>query len=667
MSKHSVLIPFDSDRYDTLINQTGVSHYLLPSPSVHNASWDAILTSGRDIYMSLCSELTTSEYAKLTHFNRDSNCFETCFYTKTAVFNNDRQIRDSKIHTALSEMEDGRLIMVTHTTDKAPEHPAWLPNAHYSNPWTGYAGSKMFIYDPKDKTERYLGIPVQRETLYGGVYSEITGCYYALGFLKGHLYKINPQTMEVKDYGQIVERASYRLHIAGDQNIYFSSRNGVLLRLNIKEDKVENLNLQLPHDQKTLNLKKGYICFMTNGPDGMLYIATQFTDRIVRFDPKNGTLEELGRYKNTKYYTDGVKGFDHVGAMGFDKLGVLYITVCPIRSDGRENFKMGASLIRWDVLNQKEPEFLGILGSETRAVVTSCSMLMDHVTDEMFIIQTNHGNDAPDILKIDLSAYRDMAHVSGPKCLDPYINPSNNAYEEHDKSIVSTLNAWASNPYYCMSDRVLPIAVWKDLKLDPGSVHIQKVRVENTVHVQLSDGQFAIYTLEGALIEKGVMSELEIFERVASVDGFKLPFTYPGRQYLSTKRDVMNFKTGEKVMVTHDGLLVLEKLDKTYRNYGPVWINAQLTAWLRLNRRDVIYGVAGDRDDFSCVFRFSVDTGIEWLGFLGSESIEHGAFNSPQGGSIAVDSRDKYLVIASNTTLPCVYIYKLGGNYDKNK
>lgn len=661
----SILIPKDSDRYYTLINQTGVFHHLLPSPSAHNASWDAILTKNKELFLSLCSELTTSEYAKLSKFDRQTMMFETCFYTKDTVFNNHRQIRDSKIHTALSEMEDGKLIMVTHTTDKSPEHPAWLPQAFYSNPWTGYAGSQMLIYDPVSQSTQFLGIPVQRETLYGGVYSEVSGCYYALGFLKGHLYKINPKTMEVKDYGQIVERASYRLHIATDNNIYFSSRNGILLKLDVKKDKVVNLGHQLPHDNGTLNLKKGYICFMTNGPDDKLYIATQFSDEITRYNIASNTLESIGRYKKETYYTDVKEGFDHVGAMGFDKLGVLYLVVCPIRNDGREDFKMGSSLVRWDLLNGNEAEFLGILGSESKAIVTSCSLLMDHASDEMFIVQTNHGDDAPDILRIDLSQFREVAHILGPKCKDPLLDPNNKHYVDHNRSIEKTINMWNTNPYYCMNDRVTPIAVWKDLELDPGSVTITSVRIENTIHVELSDGQYAIYTPDGKFVEKGLRQELTIHERVASVDGFKLPFSYPGRQYLSTKRDVMNFKSGEKVMVTHDGLLVVEKTDKTFRNYGPVWINANLGSWLRLNRKDVIYGVAGDKDDFSCVFRFTVESGIEWLGHLGHDSVERGSFNSPRAGSIAVDSKDRHLVIASKTSLPTLYVYKLGAVYDK--
>lgn len=663
----SFLLNKDQQTYDTLINQTGVTHYLLPSPSVHNASWDAILTRKHKLYFSLCSELTTSEYARLVHFSRDTKQFEPCFYTKESVFNNPRHIRDSKIHTSLCEREDGTLIMVTHTTDKSPEHPSWMPHAYYSNPWTGYPGSQMFLYDPETNETRYLGIPVNRETLYGGVYSPETKCYYALGYLKGHLYRINPTTMEVKDYGQIVERASYRLHLACDNNIYFTSRNGMLLRLNTVKDCVENLDIQLPYHEKTKGLKKGYSCYMTTGPDNKIYIATQFIDRIATYDPTSGIYEELGAYKEESEYTNVAQGFDHVGAMAFDKFGVLYLAVCHIRDDGRENFKCPASLIRWDLNAGQKPEFLGILGSVDKAIVTTCSMLMDIERDEMFIVQTNHANDAPDILHVDLKVYRECAHLKGPKCIDPLIDPHNKKYMDHDASITKTFQSWNQNPYYWMHEQVVPIAVWKDLKLNPGQVSIRRVRIENTVHVELSDGQFAIYTLDGQLVENGYMENLDIFERVASVDSFKLSFRYPGRSYLSMKKDIMNLKNGEKVFVTHDGLLVLERNDKSLRNYGPVWVNGPLISWLKLNRKDVIYGVAGDQDDFSVLFRFTIETGIEWLGYLGHESLTYGAFNTPQGGSIAVDSRDKHLVVASKSTLPTLYIYKLGAYYDKHK
>ena len=52
----------DASRKETyqLINQTGVQQCVIPNPTLHNACWDAILSSEGQLYLSLCSELTTS-------------------------------------------------------------------------------------------------------------------------------------------------------------------------------------------------------------------------------------------------------------------------------------------------------------------------------------------------------------------------------------------------------------------------------------------------------------------------------------------------------------------------------------------------------------------------------------------------------------------------------
>ena len=109
---------FRSKEDIVLINQDAVSHYIVEGKSLHNAIWDSYYSKDKNLYLSLCSELTTSEYAQLAKFENDK--LELLFETKSIIFPNNHQIRDSKIHTAIDEMEDGRLIMITHTTDKAP-------------------------------------------------------------------------------------------------------------------------------------------------------------------------------------------------------------------------------------------------------------------------------------------------------------------------------------------------------------------------------------------------------------------------------------------------------------------------------------------------------------------------------------------------------------------
>ena len=48
-----------------MISQKGLKQLILPQPTAHSASWDALLTSDNRLFFSLCSERTTSELAKL--------------------------------------------------------------------------------------------------------------------------------------------------------------------------------------------------------------------------------------------------------------------------------------------------------------------------------------------------------------------------------------------------------------------------------------------------------------------------------------------------------------------------------------------------------------------------------------------------------------------------
>jgi len=154
----------DKDTY-RVMNQTGVRQCVMPSPTTHNASWDGLLGPEGEVYFSLCSELTTSEYARLAVYDPWENRITPLHYTKDFIFPNDRFIRDSKLHTSMAWMNDGRMIMLTHTTDKSPEHPAWMPLAYYHDPWTGYPGSSLLCYDPATGKMENWGIPVHRETL----------------------------------------------------------------------------------------------------------------------------------------------------------------------------------------------------------------------------------------------------------------------------------------------------------------------------------------------------------------------------------------------------------------------------------------------------------------------------------------------------------------------
>ena len=83
-----------------VINQTGVKQAITHEPK-HNACWDSHLTPEGELYFSVCSELTVGEFAKLYHYDFDTNSLRECFYTRDYLLKSDRYIRDSKFHTSI--------------------------------------------------------------------------------------------------------------------------------------------------------------------------------------------------------------------------------------------------------------------------------------------------------------------------------------------------------------------------------------------------------------------------------------------------------------------------------------------------------------------------------------------------------------------------------------
>jgi len=183
-------------------NQTYLKQAIIDEPK-HNACWDANLHKDGTLYFSVCSEHTNHEYAKLYKYEFESNKATECFYTKDFLLKSDRYLRDSKFHTSIHFKPDGKLIMVTHSTDKSPCHPVWLPYSFVSNPWEGFPGGELMEYDPATGKVELLGIPAPRESIYGAVYSPKDDAYYMLGWIRGHLYRYDCKERKCKDLGQV--------------------------------------------------------------------------------------------------------------------------------------------------------------------------------------------------------------------------------------------------------------------------------------------------------------------------------------------------------------------------------------------------------------------------------------------------------------------------------
>ena len=117
---------------------------LFPGYEDWNASWD-IHASGPYIYIPLCTELTSSATARL--FRYDTRTGE-----KKMILDPDEAagidlctgiMPQSKFHTGIRTMKDGRLFMVSHNTAAGRYHPVWALYNLWHDP-TGF-NSHAFI------------------------------------------------------------------------------------------------------------------------------------------------------------------------------------------------------------------------------------------------------------------------------------------------------------------------------------------------------------------------------------------------------------------------------------------------------------------------------------------------------------------------------------------
>lgn len=654
------MIPYYYDANDKntyrLMNQTGVKQCVCLNPTLHNASWDGILGPGGDVYLSLCSEQTTAEYAKLAKYDPEENTITELHYTKDIIFPSDRFVRDSKLHTSMAWMNDGRMITLTHTTDKSPEHPAWMPLPYYNDPWTGYPGSSLLSYDPSTGKMENWGIPVHRETLYGAAYDKINNIYYAIGFLKGHLYGIDLSRRSVRDYGQVAEKASYRLVVGSDDNIYFTTRNGILQRINVRSREVENLHIQLPYEEIE-GRYHAYLSYAASGSDGKLYMAGMHDERLSCYDPATGAFTVLGRYNPAGTFAGNLKTSTYMGCMGFDKNDVLYYLICATRSGG-EDFCPPAALMRWDVLRGGEPEYLGFPGTPEQVTTKSCCMLMDNTRDRMYIIATNHANDGPHVTAVDLAVYRDRAAEAGPIAKDPLVFPDNGRYEEHARSLRASGAILRENPSHFVMGKTVPVQLWKLYDDETiGDSSVASLRWEDGKLIALcGKDSFREFTVdaEGKLLSQAPCAAPRASEAPDCPE--KILPCYPGRQFNRRAALEVTLSGGRRLVATRDGMLAIESGGKAF-SLGIVWPNGPVNAMTVSKDHKKVYGVAGDREDVGIVFSYDDEEGVRCLGHVFGNSYIHGEFNSPWLTSIALDDTGRYLAVGAGGRMGTVYIY----------
>ena len=651
-----------------VINQRAVKQVITDEP-LHNACWDANLSKDGVLYFSVCSEHANHEYAKLYKYDFESNRATQCFYTKDFLLKSDRYLRDSKFHTSISFKPDGKLIMVTHSTDKSPCHPAWLPYSFVSNPFEGFPGGELMEYDPKTGKIELFGIPAPRETIYGGVYSPKDDAYYMLGWMRGHLYRFDCKTRKCEDKGQVSEYRSYRIVVGPDENIYFSTKSGFLMRYNTETQELEDLKSRIYCDkvEKGETIPFTYMGPCITGPDGKLYTTGNYTTILSCYDIEKGEISKVGDLIPADKYIDVDDAHTFIAGMDFDKDGVLWYSTMAFRVMEDEHYKVPSGLFRWDISGGKKPEFLGLFGTPERVQTYTDSFIIDKEKDILYSVSTNHSYGSPDVIAIDLTEFRKDMYEKGPQCTDMLVyapgHPEFHPFAEHWQDIKIKIAKYAPN---FKAKIITPVRLWD--KFSSGDIADAAVKAvqfcdDNSVRGICGDKNQYVFTIkDGNLTSLSEATQ----EDVTEISGQNpkeydnMPY-YPGRQWRRAVTAECEWNDESVIVGTEDGFLAKVRSDNSVYSIGPAVCQGPIRDLCSNKECGVVYGVGGDVEDIGNVFRYTEKNGLEYLGYMCCDVADDnvGVCANYVLSCCDISKDGKYLVVGSCDRLACVYVCEL--------
>ncbi len=385
----------------------------LPNEGGHNAVWDFVRAPDGRFYVSVCGENEKPLTALLYEYYPATGELRLIFDVAKIWIVDARQMPPSKIHTSIDFMPDGRLIMATHNTAPAPGHRQWMFEQHYEHPWEGYPGSILMLVNPDTNAVEIKGIPVPRESIYGGMLGSDPRYYYFLGYMRGHFYRIDLETNEVRDYGKVSEFSSCRLVKDAKGRLYGSSYSGGFWRYDPEKDEIEDLKLRFLPPSGTKHRRQ--FIFALHTPRNTLLLVGNMDGEIIELDPE--TMEATRHGSILPADVPSVNGYG-IGGFAADERFVLYYGLkthdeyCPIR------------LVRWDLLGGGRPENLGLITWSGKDSQYVCEMIFDdngllHMVDVC-------GEFSPYILAVDVGKLEPPGEDAPNAALRPYYEPDYN-------------------------------------------------------------------------------------------------------------------------------------------------------------------------------------------------------------------------------------------------
>jgi hypothetical protein len=377
----------DGPDYFRLIPQDGVVHTLVDRMPRHNAIWDMnVRRSDGRVFFSVCGEGMTPEYAYLYEYHRGGT-YTQHFGLEKETIQQDRRIRASKFHTSIHFLNDGRLILQTHTTSPSPRHPAWMPESYLNHQWEAFEGSTVLLYHPGTKLAQSKGVLAPYSTLYGGGYSAKANLFFGFGTFDGYGWIYDLDTGEASCIGQVTDGRSNRLYEGPDGHLYYGTASGDLARLNVETRKVEFLARTREHSPLRHGVWDG----------GTFWFSARSGKSLYKYELPDGTLTEMGRFFEDDDLPGGSR---HCYGLDFDSKGVLWFCSNQSVVNGFQGFEAGVKLYQWDVRNGKPKIEFGFLGSPLRTVGV-CAQLCIH-DDILYVTDGNHFDDPVGIIEVDL-------------------------------------------------------------------------------------------------------------------------------------------------------------------------------------------------------------------------------------------------------------------------
>jgi len=661
-------------KFFDLIPQKGVTHLLCEEFPRHNAVWDMAIRDDGRVFFSVCAENFFSGYARLYEYDHKNKRLIHHFNLEDQIIEREMTLRTSKFHTALSFMEDGRIITTTHTTSPAPNHYCWMPYQYANHQWEGYAGSNIIIYDPETKKAEGRGIISPFDTTYGGTYCPKTGDYFCITWMRGTGYVYNVHTGEVRCLGQVSDTSTSRTFLCSDGHIYGSTYSGKMFRYNSDTRDVEYLNAEIGGLMRHARERDG-ILYIITGPCG----SPTRSQSLIAYDMKTNEVRDLGRLvPDYPKIDEKNKSFYSAYGMDFDSEGRLWYSCMMFGVVDDVAFEWGARLYMWDIFNGKAPVDVGFIGSEKRSVVVTAEFNIHN--DVIYISDGNHSN-VDDlycgILAIDLKEFvpeieRGERIPSGDyinymlfpaSCAKYYPKDDLDArIEEYYEKRYIRAAEWREfgrrNPYYMPCSEKIAVSYWE--KIGRENTRVSKIEWSSAEKLSIFCGVEKHYKIDfniktGDMIISEAESTLANELKADISYDVSLPFM-AGRQFLAVPNASVALSDNSVIVGTKDMMLARVK-DGRVMSLGAVTPCGSVNSLVNIG--DTVYGIAGHECGVTNMFKYDSEGGVTQLGYVPTGDAVCGRrvciFNAT---TMAASPDGKYLAVGGADELSGVMIIK---------